>query len=104
MRAGATIIASTRGPGTEAIKAVVAGRHSDPFSVLGPHAQRDGSIGISTFAPDADTVEVFDAASGSIVVALEKIHADGFFFGTTDRHLPRGYWLRKRRGLHTWET
>jgi 1,4-alpha-glucan branching enzyme len=104
MSARATIIAKDRGPDTEAIKAVVAGRHGDPFSVLGPHAQPDGSVGISTFAPDADTVEVIDAASGSIVVALEQIHADGFFFATTDRHLPRGYRLRKRRGPHTWET
>jgi 1,4-alpha-glucan branching enzyme len=104
MRAGATAMTNTRGPATEAIKAVVAGRHSDPFSVLGPHAQRDGSVGISTFAPDADTVEVIDAANGSAVVALEKIHADGFFFATTDCHLPQGYRLRKRRGPHTWET
>ena len=104
MRAGATMIAKTRGPDTEAVKAVVAGRHSDPFSVLGPHAQPDGSVGISTFAPDADAVEVIDAASGSVVATLEKIHAEGFFFGTPDRHLPRGYRLRKRRGPHSWET
>jgi 1,4-alpha-glucan branching enzyme len=104
MRAGATAMTNRRGPDVAAIKAVVAGRHSDPFSVLGPHPQGDGSVGISTFAPDADTVEVIDAANGSVVVALEKIHAEGFFFGATDRHLPRAYRLRKRRGPHTWET
>ncbi len=73
------------------------------FSVLGPHAQADGSIGISTFAPDADSVEVIDAASGDVVADLQKIHADGFFFGSIERQLPSGYRLRKRRGPHTWE-
>ncbi len=98
------MIANTRGPDTEAIRAVVTGRHGDPFSVLGPHARPDGSVGISVFAPDADTVEVIDAASGSTVVALEKIHAEGFYFARVDRHLPSGYRLRKRRGPHAWET
>ena len=102
MRAGATMVAKTRAPDTEAVKAMVSGRHNDPFSILGPHAQRDDSMGISIFAPDADTVEVVDPASGTIIVALEKFDAEGFFFGTTDRHFP-SYRLRKRRGPHTWE-
>jgi 1,4-alpha-glucan branching enzyme len=49
-------------------------------------------------------VELIDAASGQVAFALDKIHAQGFFFGTTDRRLPSGYRLRKRRGPHTWET
>jgi 1,4-alpha-glucan branching enzyme len=104
MKVGATTIAGTRGPDPEAIKAVVTGGHGDPFSVLGEHEQPDGSVGISTFAPDADQVEVIDATSGSVVATMEKIHADGFFFASMDRHLSRGYRLRMRRGPHTWET
>ena len=104
MRAGTKVKpAKARGPAARDIDAIVGGRHGDCFSVLGPHAQADGSIGISTFAPDADSVEVIDAASGDVVADLEKIHADGFFFGSIERQLPSGYRLRKRRGPHTWE-
>ena len=104
MRAGIKVKpAKARGPAARDIDAIVGGRHGDCFSVLGPHAQADGSIGISTFAPDADSIEVIDAASGDVVVDLEKIHADGFFFGSIERQLPSGYRLRKRRGPHTWE-
>ena len=104
MRAGAQARpAQARGPAASDIDAIVTGRHGDCFRVLGPHEHADGSTGISAFAPDADTVEIIDAGSGKVVVDLEKIHADGFFFGTVDDPLRHGYRLRKRRGPHTWE-
>jgi len=98
-----TVIAASH-PDAAGVMAIVGGRHGDPFSVLGPHVQPGGRLGISTFAPDADEVEVVDAATGETAVKLERIHREGFFFGVVDRSLPGGYRLRKRRGAHAWET
>jgi len=104
MRAGAGMksLNDTR-PTPADIAAVVSGRQHDPFRVLGPHAQVDGGVTISVFAPDADAVDVIDPRSCRIIASLEQLHPEGFFFGTTDR-LERDYLLRKRRGPHQWDT
>ena len=85
------------------VGAIVAGRHGDPFSILGPHALDDGSIGIATFAPDADIVEVVDNANGLVAAELQRVHPAGFYYGAVQRDFPSGYRLRKHRGAHSWE-
>src|SRR5689334_5155139 len=89
-------------PEAAAVSAIVAGRHSDPFSVLGPHIQPDGSLAISVFAPDADAVEIIDDKNGT-VTRLDKVHSQGFFFGTTDAASRTGYRVRKSSAGRSWE-
>lgn len=61
------------------IEAIVAGRHADPFSVLGLH-EVAGEWVARAFNPHADTLEAFDAA-GKPLGRLEKLDEGGFFEG-----------------------
>jgi 1,4-alpha-glucan branching enzyme len=54
------------------------GRHGDPFAVLGPHTEADGSTWVRTFLPGANTVF---AQVGKKTSALARRHADGVFEG-----------------------
>ncbi len=63
---------------------------SDPFGVLGCHAQGSG-VRITTFQPGADKVEVLDA-DGGFVATLQRVHPAGVFTsqpGFTD--IPKDY-------------
>ncbi len=60
---------------------IVRARHGDPFSVLGVHAQADGSLQCRVMLPGAETVEVLEAASGALLGTLALLHPDGFFAG-----------------------
>ena len=51
-------------PDRAAIEVIVAGRHSDPFAVLGPHRHETG-VSIRVMAPDVRDVEVIDARAFS---------------------------------------
>ena len=75
------------------VELICRARHGDPFSVLGPHAQ-DGGVSIRAFLPGAQRVEVLDAASGFLLGALEKCHADGFFEGALTLPLLNAYCLQ----------
>ena len=57
-----------------AIEAIVAGRHGDPFAVLGPH---EGEL--RAWLPDADSVWAVGPSGDR--VALERVDAAGFFAG-----------------------
>ena len=71
-------------PDSRAVRAILAGRHGDPFSVLGPHPTLSGGLSIGVFAPDAEVVEVLDAVTGNAAGQLERVHPGGFFL----RHCP----------------
>ena len=58
-------------------EALVAGRHNNPFGVLGPHAEAGGRV-VRTFQPHAARVELVDAA-GAPMADMKKIHAGGVF-------------------------
>jgi 1,4-alpha-glucan branching enzyme len=62
------------------IEAIVHGRHGDPFRVLGMHGE-DPPV-VRTFQPGIERVVVVDAASGSEVVELTRLHPEGLFAGT----------------------
>ncbi|HRO48599.1 MAG TPA: 1,4-alpha-glucan branching protein GlgB [Hyphomicrobium sp.] len=83
------------------IEDIVAGRHADPFAVLGPHRAPDGDLTVSAFHPDAETCDVADA-EGNVLVALDKLHPDGFFFGRLLRAVD-AYTLRMSGGGHHWQ-
>ena len=83
------------------IEDIVAGRHDDPFAVLGPHRAPDGELTVSTFHPDAESCDVADA-EGNILAVLDKLHPDGFFFGRLP-HFVDAYTLRMSGGGHHWQ-
>jgi 1,4-alpha-glucan branching enzyme len=57
--------------------ALVAGRHNNPFSLLGPHNGPTGRV-VRTLQPDAVSVELIDG-SGSKRGDMQKIHDGGLF-------------------------
>lgn len=83
------------------IEDIVAGRHGDPFAILGPHRTPDGKPTVSVFHPDAATVDVVDAQGGHIA-SLDRLHGGGFFFGLLPQTVER-YRLRMSRGVEVWE-
>ena len=82
----------------EAVNALVAGRHGDPFSVLGIHAAGDGFV-VRALVPGAERVEVV-ALNGRVMARLECRHPAGLFEGTMPRRTR--YVLRARRGGDQW--
>ena len=62
---------------TNDFAALAAGRHADPFAVLGPHRTESGWR-ILSFQPQADAVSLIDA-SGSKVSAMRRVDASGIF-------------------------
>ncbi len=83
---------------------IAAGRHADPFAVLGMHMV-EGQPSVRVFAPHADHVEVLDAKTGKLVMALEAHpEGQGLFAGLAARRkkvFP--YRLRFTHGDHVWE-
>src|SRR5260370_41782508 len=74
--------------------AVIEGRHSDPFSYLGPHVENDSSV-VRVFLPDAEGVAVIDEHGHES--DLQRIHDAGLFEGRLSNG-PRHYRLRARYG------
>jgi len=82
----------------DVIDALVAGRHADPFAVLGIHDE-DGTVRVRTFIPGAERVEVV-ARNGRTVGTLVRRHPAGLFSGTIARRMR--YVLRAQRGGDQW--
>jgi 1,4-alpha-glucan branching enzyme len=61
------------------MEAIVAGRHGDPFKLLGLH-KAGGDWIARTFVPGAETIEAADL-SGTPIGPLERRHGAGFFEG-----------------------
>lgn len=82
---------------------LVAGVHSDPFSVLGQHTV-DGKLVIRAFVPGADAVDVIDDKTERTILTLNPVvGADGLFEGVAARlKNPRAYRLRITKGEHCW--
>jgi 1,4-alpha-glucan branching enzyme len=59
----------------------VAGEHSDPFRVLGPHRVGDG-LEIRVFRPDARRIDIVLDQHPEEPIAAQKIQQDGFFCAT----------------------
>ena len=60
-------------------EALVAGRHNNPFGVLGPHSGPDGRV-VRTLQPDAKGVDIVDA-DGETLARMKKVHKGGLFEG-----------------------
>jgi 1,4-alpha-glucan branching enzyme len=70
----------------DAVAAVVAGDHGDPFSFLGMHQSEGGTV-VRAFLPGASTVEVI-SRDGDAIGILERIHPDGLFAGQVRQSVP----------------
>ena len=66
-------------PPKSAIRALLDGAHSDPFSLLGPHAGPEG-VFARAFLPGADEVAVF-SLKGARIGTLTQVHSAGLFEG-----------------------
>jgi 1,4-alpha-glucan branching enzyme len=79
---------------SDEVKDFVAGTHSDPFRVLGPHRVGD-DLEIRVFRPDARKIEIVLDRDPEEPIAAQKVQHDGFFCATAlgaPRDLP--YHLR----------
>jgi 1,4-alpha-glucan branching enzyme len=83
---------------TPEIEAIVAGRHGDPFAVLGLH-QQAGTWVARAFVPGAEEVEVLDERDRPLA-RLERRHDAGFFEGPVpvSTRQPLGYHARNGGG------
>jgi len=56
----------------------LAGTHSDPFRILGPHRVGD-DLEVRIFRPDARKIDIALNREAKETIAAEEIHRDGFF-------------------------
>ena len=80
------------------IDAIVAGRHADPFAVLGVH-DVGGAAVVRAFVPGAETADAVSPA-GAVLAPLARRHAAGFFEGTLPRR--ERYRVRAANRDGTW--
>src|SRR6266542_509443 len=66
---------------SDEVKNFVAGTHSDPFRVLGPHRVGD-DLEIRVFRPDARKIEIVLDRDPEEPIAAQKVQQDGFFCAT----------------------
>ncbi|WP_077033002.1 1,4-alpha-glucan branching protein GlgB [Pelomonas sp. KK5] len=74
-----------------AVAALLAARHGDPFSLLGPHADPDGKRWLRVFLPKARHVEAWSGRK--LVTTLRQLHDEGFFEGELPADAPADYRL-----------
>ncbi|WP_395014695.1 1,4-alpha-glucan branching protein GlgB [Dongia sp.] len=67
-------------PDPGALEALLRGRLGDPFSLLGPHRGRHGTV-IRTFQPGAKAVEVHPLQKDEATETLQPLHPSGVFGG-----------------------
>ena len=88
------------------VKDIVAGRHSDPFSILGLHKE-NGKFIIRVFIPDVHQIDVIDDKTGYKIVGLKPFvggeEVEGFFEAIVPRRTTKfAYRLNVRQGDLTW--
>src|SRR5215203_4883923 len=60
--------------------AILEARHHDPFSYLGPHKTRDGSVTVRAMLPNAHSMHV--VLKGGEEVEADLLHPNGLFSAT----------------------
>jgi len=86
-------------PPASAIEALLEGKHSDPFSLLGPH-EGPGGTWSRVMVPGAESVEAFSLKGGKLG-KLKKTDPRGLFEGKL-RGKPKPVKLRCTAGDHDW--
>lgn len=95
--------AHRRGVEDDALELIVTGRHSDPFSILGPHAEGNGETVVRVFHPDAKTAELISRTDGSVIAPMELVDRRGLFVGTIAPQADEGYCVRFSNEKGSWE-
>jgi 1,4-alpha-glucan branching enzyme len=85
--------------GPSDLDALVAGRHPDPFAVLGPHVLDDGRIAVRVLRPGAARVLFVEQPSGT-VTAMTSRHGAGVFEIVDDWTTVPDYRLRVVEASH----
>lgn len=85
-------------PSADAIAALLAGRHADPFSLLGPHAGPGGTF-VRAWLPGAQKILAHDL-SGKVLGELKPV-GDGIVEGIVAGP-PRPLWYYARGGRGEW--
>ncbi len=67
-------------PGKSALDALAAGRHSNPFALLGPHLE-NGERRVRCLLPHATSVSMTDL-KGNVIASMDRIHDGGIFVAT----------------------
>lgn len=82
---------------------IVAGLHSNPFSILGLHLH-DGKYVIRAFIPNADKVNVIDTQIGDVIIALKPSpYATDFFEAEIPNIKTRfAYRFNIHKAEHSW--
>ncbi len=99
MKAGSAAAATLS---MEEMEALVAGRHGDPFAVLGLHAAAgiDGLV-LRAFLPGATAIAALQADTRRTLVKLQQVHPAGLFEAILQRRKNRfDYLLRVNWGEH----
>ena len=87
-------------PDAATCEAIVRGRLTDPFAILGMHGTPPA---ITVFAPDARKVTVLNT-KGAPIGVMENIHYEGVYhLAFTKKRKPFAYRLRCEAGEHAWE-
>jgi 1,4-alpha-glucan branching enzyme len=66
---------------SDEVTSFLAGKHSDPFRVLGPH-RVGNDLEIRVFRPDARKIDIVLNQESQKSIAAERIESDGFFCAT----------------------
>ncbi len=74
-------------------QAIVSGQHVDPFAVLGPHANRNGTAVVRAFIPGAQAVSIASARNAE-PQPLRRVHADGIWEAKIPGPAPGRYRLQ----------
>ncbi|WP_033079322.1 1,4-alpha-glucan branching protein GlgB [Thalassotalea sp. ND16A] len=75
------------------IRAISNANHSNPFGVLGMHANAEGYLQINVFQPQASAVALVDG-QGKVIAKLEQLNDSGFFSKVTRRKKSFSYQLK----------
>lgn len=71
----------------QAAQALLEGTVGDPFALLGPHPDTQGTI-VRAFLPQAQAVQLVSRADGSVLTSLQPVQVAGLFAGRIPNDLP----------------
>ncbi|HUH00065.1 MAG TPA: 1,4-alpha-glucan branching enzyme, partial [Gammaproteobacteria bacterium] len=86
----------------EAVEAIVAGSHTDPFALLGPHREGDQAV-VRAFLPAASRAWFVPPDTSGNPVEMRKAHPSGFFVVALPGELPGAYRIRVESGGQRFE-
>ncbi|WP_240539886.1 1,4-alpha-glucan branching protein GlgB [Salinarimonas soli] len=85
----------------DAIAAILAARHGDPFAVLGPHQIEPGTWEVRAFFPGAQGITIVGWHDETALGTMERAHPEGFFVGRIPSKERPGYRFRIEYPLAT---